>query len=582
MKLIRRTTFNRMKLRLGRLYGRERAEELSERLYMLIGRYGVIPQEGHIHSRKITRWSERDAVLITYGDMVTRAGELPLDTLKQFCDERLKGSINCLHLLPFFPSSSDGGFSVMDYWAVDQQLGTWAQVERISRDYGLMVDIVLNHCSRQGSWFRDYVSGIAPQKDYFQEGDPEADLSMVTRPRPWPLLTPTETSRGLRHVWTTFSEDQVDLNWKSPDVLFEFLDILLTYVSKGARFIRLDAVAFLWKKAGTSCVHLPETHEVVKLMRDVLVTVAPEVVLITETNVPHEENVSYFGRGDEAHMVYQFALPPLLLHGLLRGDSSHLQGWAGALEPAPRQCTFLNFTASHDGIGVRPLEGLVPEGELEWLVAETRKRGGRVSERSLPDGSRRAYELNTTYRDALSDEDDHVAGLRRFICSQTVMLALQGVPALYFQSLVGGKNWNEGADKEDGENRDLNRQRWEWEELASLLDQSESPEGWILTVLLTSLRVRAACPAFHPDAPQEILETAPSLFALKRTSLDGQHGVVCVSNFTGSEVVIAEDWLHRHLPECDAFVDLLTGAALAFKSGEFRLEPYQCCWAVSA
>lgn len=581
MKLIRRSTFNRIKIRLGRLYGRDRAEQLSDRLYMLIGRYGVVPSEGYFHSNELTRWSEKDAMLITYGDMVRRPGERPLETLKHFCDRRLRGALNCVHILPFFPSSSDGGFSVKDYREVDSGLGTWEDIEKISRDYGLMVDLVLNHCSRRSSWFRDYVGGIAPQVDYFLEGDPEADYSRVTRPRPWPLFTPTDTSRGEKHVWTTFSADQVDLNWKSPDVLFEFLDILIYYVSKGARIIRLDAVAFLWKSEGTNCIHLPETHQVVKLLRDVLTTVAPQVILLTETNVPHRENVSYFGRGDEAHMVYQFALPPLLLHGLLRGDSTYLQKWAGSLEPAPDQCTYLNFTASHDGIGVRPLEGLVPESELPWLVAEIRKRGGRVNERSLPDGSTKPYELNTTYRDALSDPEDEEAGLRRFVCSQAVMLALQGVPAVYFHSLVGARNWEEGPDREGGENRDINRRRWDWEELQGALDDHESTHAWVLSVYSSLLRTRCACPAFHPDAPQEILKTAPEVFALLRTSLDGRHRVVCCFNFTKEKTALPEAWVRERLVGKKRFKNLLDGEPLSFQGGEHELGPYECCWVVA-
>ncbi|NIP93643.1 MAG: alpha-amylase, partial [Akkermansiaceae bacterium] len=305
LKLIRRSTFNRMKLRLGRLYGRDRAEELADRIYMLIGRYGVVPRNGGTpmnENRRYLRWSEKDAVLIAYGDMVRRPGESPLKTLKGFCDRRLRGAVNTVHVLPFFPSSSDAGFSIIDYRQVDKALGGWDDLERMARDYGLMVDLVLNHCSRRSSWFRDYVNGIAPHDGYFQEGDPEADHSEVVRPRLTPLLTEVETARGIRHVWNTFSEDQVDLNWRSPDVLFEFLDLLIGYVARGARIVRLDAVAFLWKEPGTRCVHLPQTHEVVKLMRDVLLSVAPNVILLTETNVPHEENISYFGTGDEAHM----------------------------------------------------------------------------------------------------------------------------------------------------------------------------------------------------------------------------------------------------------------------------------------
>jgi len=580
MKLIRRSTFNRMKLRLGRLYGRDKAEELADRMYMLIGRYGVNSPNGGTESAARERWSQRDAVLITYGDMVRREGERPLETLKNFCDRRLRGALNVVHVLPFFPSSSDGGFSVIDYRKVDGELGGWGEIERISRDYGFMADLVLNHCSRKSAWFRDYVNGIAPQAEYFQEGDPEADLSAVVRPRPWPLLSRTATSNGEKHVWTTFSEDQVDLNWKSPDVLFEFLDILLNYVSKGTRMIRLDAVAFLWKEEGTSCIHLPQTHEVVKLMRDVLRTVAPQVILLTETNVPHAENISYFGKGDEAHMVYQFALPPLLLHGLLKGDPGPMQKWARALDDLPKGCTYLNFTASHDGVGVRPLEGLVSREEVEWLVGKVEERGGLVSYRAMPDGSKKPYELNITYRDALSMPEDPPLGLRRFLCSQAVMLSLRGMPAVYFHSVVGETNWVDGPKREGGEKRDINRRRWDWEDLEEKLDDADSDHAWVNNVYTSMLRTRAACAAFHPDGPQEVLTTAGEVFAVMRRSRDGRTRVLCCFNFSAKEVRLPKAVVTGQLGEAERFRNLLSGNDLAFEGEECVLGGYEGAWVV--
>ncbi len=584
MKLIRRSTFNRMKLRLGRLYGRDRAEQLSDRLYMLIGRYGVVPRNGGAsgdEKRYYERWNEKDAVLITYGDIVKRPGHAPLKALKEFCDRRLRGAINTVHVLPFFPSSSDAGFSIIDYRKVDGALGGWEDIERLARDYGLMVDLVLNHCSRKSSWFRDYVNGIAPHDSYFQEGDPAEDHSEVVRPRPWPLFSKTETARGIRHVWTTFSDDQVDLNWRSPDVLFEFLDLLLGYVARGARIVRLDAVAFLWKEPGTRCVHLPQTHEVVKLMRDVLLTVAPHVIVLTETNVPHEENISYFGKRDEAHMVYQFALPPLLLHGLLRNDSTHLQKWARSLGELARETTFLNFTASHDGIGVRPLEALLPAQEVDWLVEQVKARKGLVSYRSMPDGSEKPYELNITYRDAVGIPGHESLGMRRFMCSQCLVMALRGVPAVYFHSIAGGKNWEEGPRREGGENRDINRQRWEWDDLEARLDDPEGDQAWILNVYTGMLRARSLCPAFHPDAPQEILETGGDLFAVVRRSLCGRFKVACFFNFSEGEVAIGRDLVENSLGPADGYRNLLSGPIRFEAEGGYSLGPYECAWIVT-
>ena len=577
MKLIRRTTFSRIKLRLARLYGAEKAEELSDRLYMLIGRYGVQPRDGYEMGADAVNWTEQDVVLIAYGDMISRRGERPLVTLKNFCDRRLRDAVNGVHILPFSPSSSDGGFSVIDYREVDSSMGSWADVQRIGRDYKLMVDLVLNHCSRESDWFKNYVRGIAPYDRYFIEEEPGQEwLKEVTRPRPHDLLSPTETPNGLKHIWTTFSADQVDVNWESPDVLFDFLDILLDYVARGARIVRLDAVAFLWKKKNTTCIHLPETHEVIKLFRDVLRTVAPHVILLTETNVPHEENISYFGEGDEAQMVYNFALPPLLLHALLKGDSQYLQRWASSLGELPEGCSYFNFTASHGGVGVRPLSGLVPDGELDWMIERVQERGGLVSYRSMPDGGKSPYEMNVTYRSALEVPDNPELGARRFICSQAVMLAMAGIPGVYFHSIVGEKNWTEGPQREGGERRDINRRRLSWQEIEEILDDPDCESGWIANVYASLLRVRRACSAFHPDAAQTIVPTEGGLFAILRESVGQERRVFCLFNFSAEKREVDEGWVEECLG-CKPSRNILRRKK-SLDASDWTLGGYECVW----
>ena len=571
MKLIRRKTFDRIHQRLVKLYGVSAAAPLAERLYMLIGRYGVESRIGGGASL----WNEKDVLLIAYGDSVKDGTENPLQTLRRFCNTSLAGAVNTVHILPFNPASSDGGFSVIDYRKVAPELGQWRDIEQLRSNYGLMFDLVLNHCSRSSEWFKNYTNGVAPERDFFIEVDPDEDLSQVTRPRPWPLLTPVETSRGTKHVWTTFSPDQIDVNFASPDVLFEFLDILLMYVDKGARIIRLDAVAFLWKEIGTTCVHHEKTHEVVKLMRDMLAAVAPHVILLTETNVPHAENISYFGNGDEAQMVYNFALPPLLLHGLLRGDSSYLQKWTESLGELPENCTFLNFTACHDGIGVRPISSLVPDEEIDWLVEQTQKRGGRVNMRSMPDGSKSPYELNITYRDALSDPENDRLGMRRFLLSQAIALSFKGMPAVYFHSLMGERTWQEGM--ENGENRDGNRRRWDLEHLEDVIQTGGSGYAYIFGHYTKMLRTRRTVRAFHPDGGQELLPTKPDRFAFLR--LGERETVLCWFNFSSEATVLEESWVKDQLGD-GRFQNLLTGNNLKFENGSEPVNAYSALWLI--
>ncbi len=563
----------RMRTRFNRLYGPNEVEHLLERMVALIGRYGI-GLEGYSSDEL---WNEKTAVLITYGDMVQNEGEPPLQVLKRFVDRHLAGSINTIHILPFYPYSSDDGFSVIDYRVVDPALGVWKDVQETGREFRLMFDLVLNHCSRKSKWFVDYIGNIAPYRDYFIEADPKTDLSAVARPRALPLLTPVHTRHGDTHIWTTFSDDQMDLDFSNPDVLFDFLDILLFYISKGATIIRLDAIAYLWKQVGTSCIHLEQTHEVVKMMHDLLDMVAPEVVLLTETNVPHEENISYFGSGDEAHMVYQFSLPPLLLHGLINNNASYLTHWAASLGKLPKHCTFFNFTASHDGIGVRPLQGIIPDDALGKLADHVRSLGGHVSTKSNSDGTESPYELNITYFDALGDGSESVTDLHiaRFLCSQTVAMELRGVPALYFHSLTATRNYAEGVE-ETGRARTINRRKWNEEELNALLSDPKSSAARVLKICKQRLQLRSQHKEFHPDADQEIIDLGSDWFIVVRKWKNKL--VVCISNFTAEYRELKIDDRLDLLNRADACSDILTGNRYMGEGKVIAFDPYQTVW----
>jgi len=485
-------------------------------------------------------WSEKDQWVICYGDSILDEGTPPLAVLDTFLQSYLGDAISGVHVLPFFPWSSDDGFSVIHYREVNSELGEWAHIQTLASHYDLMADLVLNHVSRESLWFVDYLTGSLPGRDYFIEVDPDTDVSQVTRPRSSPLLVPISTRRGTRHVWATFSEDQIDLNFENPDVLLEFVGILLFYLQQGVRIIRLDAVAFLWKRLGTSCIHLPETHTVVRLLRAIVDEIAPGTLLITETNVPHAENISYFGlerlaKGapDEAHMVYQFALPPLLLHTLTRGEATTLQTWLNSLPVLPEQCTYLNFTASHDGIGVRPLEGLLPDHERDALLELMHRFGGFVSMRSNPDGSDTPYEINITWFEAMrgTRRGPDPWQIARFLCSQAIMLSLQGIPALYIHTLTGTLNDVEGVER-SGRLRSINRRRWQLDELALLLESPSTPTHDVFHALHRLLEQRRQEPCFHPNAPQRVIDTPPELLAIERGPLRNGRRLLALYNVT--------------------------------------------------
>ncbi len=584
MRVVEQSLFERIRGALAQLYGDERLPQLLRRLDLLVGRYGVGGQclDPNAEPSRCRGWDQRDAVLITYGDMVRADGEDPLSTLLGFLEDHIGDAFSILHVLPFFPYSSDDGFAVIDYRTVDPALGGWSHIEGLSEDYRLMADLVINHVSGRSNWFRAYCNGVAPERHYFIEVQPNTDLSAVVRPRTTPLLRAVQTPYGERWIWVTFGNDQVDLDFSNPDVLFEYLDILLFYVHHGVQIIRLDAIAYLWKRIGSNCIHLPETHQVVKLLRALLDMLAPGTLLVSETNVPHDENITYFGAGDEAHMVYQFSLPPLLLHALHTGDAGHLRAWAANLAPPPPGCTFLNFTASHDGIGVRPLEGLLPQAELHRLVAAVEQRGGLVSRRNNPDGSATPYELNITYFDALGVPGDRDASIRRFLCSQTIAMSLQGIPGIYFNSLLGAGNDLIGVEQ-TGRARSINRHKWTDAELGGMLAaDSEHQAAQVLPEYLRRLRLRRAEPAFHPDAPQQVLSLPRGLFGVRRDAADGRK-LWMLANLTNRTTGCAMSRIDRHWQR-GRWRELICGweADGTGLPSRLQLRPHQVVWLVQA
>lgn len=531
------TPAERIKTLLDQLYAPEAAAACSAAIAEKIGQAcsGPIPAQRAL--------DHRDALLIAYADQVQSPGEAPLRTLGAFARAHLCGVVSGVHLLPFYPWSSDDGFSVEDYLAVRPSYGTWEDIDALGRDFDLMFDAVLNHMSARSAWFTDFLRGEPTRADFFVSVEGTPDLSSVIRPRALPLLTDFAASGGVRRIWTTFSADQVDLNYANPAVLLASIDVLLAYAARGARFIRLDAIAFLWKRIGTTCLHLPQTHAIIRLWRAVLDAAAPGVLLITETNVPHSDNISYFGNGsDEAQLVYNFALPPLALHALQTGDATHLTRWARTLAPPSGRATFLNFLASHDGIGLNPARGLLSDAEIDGLVQRTLERGGFISYKHLPDGSEIPYEMNINYLDALTrpvEPEAEARSVERLGVAHAIQCSLQGVPALYFHSLFGSRG-DPAAVAATGIRRRVNRERLGFAALTSELADPGSRRARVFGMLRDQLAQRRAHAAFSPGAPQRVLDLDPRVFALLRgPSAPGGERFCCLHNCSDDLVTVS-------------------------------------------
>lgn len=577
------TTEQQLSKHLEFIYGEEQAEQLTNRILKILERFKA-EHPDLMASNSKDCVSEQDTILITYGDMVQQENQLALQTLAEFLKKHLADDVSTVHILPFYPYSSDDGFAVIDYKQVNPVLGSWDDISKLGNEFRLMFDAVINHISSQSAWFQGFLRGEPDLQEYFTVVEKGTDLSHVFRPRATPLQTPFETTEGEKLVWTTFGIDQIDLNYSNPEVLINVIDILLFYAAHGAEFIRLDAVTYIWKELGTNCINLPRTHRLIQLMRTILDIAAPGVAIITETNVPHKDNVAYFGDGtNEAQMVYNFALPMLTLHAFQTGDVGTLSNWAATLELPSKQATFFNFLAGHDGIGVMPVKDILSQEDLDEVTARVISLGGFVSYKSNEDGSRSAYELNINYLDALRDpqvdQNDAEIVAKRFLASQSIMLAMRGVPGIYFHSLFGSRNWTEGVEQ-TGHHRTINREKLERSQLEKELADPQSLRYHVFNGFRKLLLARISNTAFHPFGEQLILSIDKSVFALLRTSPDGERQVLCLHNVTDKNCEIIIELGSLPIAKTERLIDLFSQQQFSVTDQKLKLAiaPYQVLW----
>ncbi len=579
--------------RLTFLYGQQVAKEYLPKIERIMKVYFAHKTDELIRGEEDfnpeERFTEKDIILITYGDLIRGKDPSPIKTLARFCDTYLEGNINTIHILPFFPYSSDRGFAIVDYETVDPALGTWDDIVSLKPKYKLMFDAVFNHVSSKHKWFQEFLNGNPYYKDFFIAYDSPDELTpeqrkKIFRPRTTDILTRFETIEGPKYVWTTFSADQIDLNYKNPEVLLKIIEVLLMYVQRGADIIRLDAVTFLWHEPGTRCASLPQTHEIVKLFRDVLDVVAPHVALITETNVPHSENVSYFGDGtDEAQMVYNFALPPMILYTFYSEDATRLSQWVSTLEKPSNTTHFFNFLDSHDGIGIMAVRDILKPDEIEFIIQRAKEHGSLISYRKGPSGKDEPYELNITWFSALNREDsgeDIAYQVRRFVASRIIALVLQGVPGIYLHSLIGTQN-DINAVLATNSNREINRSVIDEEAIYRALNDPFSKISRINRELGRLISIRTRQKAFHPNASQKVLFLSPQVFSIYRVAPDDSQRLISLVNISNKSctLTIPLDELGCHEKSWFDIVNevqwLSDGERLIIK-----LLPYEIVWLV--
>lgn len=462
-------------------------------------------------------YSEKDTFLITYADQFIAKNQTPLQALNSFANDDLEGLVNIVHILPFYPWTSDDGFSPIDYKEVEETYGSWQDIEDFPQK--LMVDCVFNHVSSENPYFQQALAGDKKceamfhvvDKETYESQDFQENVNKVVRPRTSPLFTPYSFNGVEKYVWTTFSADQIDTNMENVDMLKYILESFFLYIDKGANYLRVDAVPFFWKELGTNCSHLTKTHKVVQLFRAICDEIKRDLYIVTESNVPHQENVTYWGDStNEAHIIYNFSLAPLLLHGLVNETSAYLNDWAAHVFDIHPDTTFLNFTATHDGIGMRGLEGIVPEKDVEELCQLALKNGGQVGKKRSRDGSEKPYELNITWASIMHDDGlDEETNLRKLVNSQALVMFLPGIGAHYAHNFFGSFNWQEGFE-ESGIARRLNRQKLPYP--LKLSGRSQK----IKSALLKLIELKSQSRLFSPQAGFNILPHHPECFAFER------------------------------------------------------------------
>ena len=543
-------------------------ESLSSHL-LQSGRIGA-----QMHTQPDVPWCNTTCVLICYADSVIDADRTSLPLLQALLDGPLRALSSIVHVLPFWRSSSDGGFAISSHEALEPRFGDWDDLEALSRGRLLMADLVLNHVSASHPWVHQCLQDAEPGRSCILQASPNPCWSQVVRPRSSPLISPLG---GRKQVWTTFGPDQVDLNWQEPEVLRHFARLMQRLFRHGVGWLRLDAVGYVWKEPFTSCIHRPQAHAIVEVLRLLQEEQAPGGAVVTETNVPEEENLSYLRSGREAHLAYNFPLPPLLLEACQSERCDLLNRWLAGWPDLPKGTNLLNFSASHDGVGLRPLEGLMDQPRLHHLLAGCEQRGGLISHRRLSDGSEAPYEINISWWSAMADagRDPGRWQQERFLLSQRFKLALPGVPAFYLPALPAAPN-DTSRFHASGHRRDLNRPQFNAKALELQLQDPGQAASSNIAQLQFAMEQRAKLPALDPDSPMRVLSGERSDLVILERGL-GAARLWAIHNFsaTRQSLVLASLWGASSPPQ---WIDHLNPVGAVTTERQLQLEPFGVYW----
>ncbi len=489
--------------------------------------------------------------LIAYADRL--GGTIP--ALAELLDGPLEGIFGGIHLLPFFVpfDGADHGFDPIDHTTVDPRLGSWEDVARLARRYAVTADLIVNHISADSVEFRDFLEHGAASpyatmfhflSSVFPDGATEDELLRIYRPRPGLPLTPVRLADGSRRLaWTTFTARQIDLDVDDPRTSAYLEGIAATFAEHGVSTVRLDAVGYAVKTPGTSCFMTPATLAFIgRLQRDLH---RRGLRVLVEVHAHHARQIEV---AQVADLVYDFALPPLVLWMLADGDASPLRNW---LALRPRNAVTVLDT--HDGIGVIDVgpddvdpstPGLLSPDQIsalvEWIHANT--RGASRQATGARAGNVDVYQVNTTFYDAVGRSDTH------YLTARAIQLFTPGIPQIYYVGLLAGEN-DLALMRWTGVGRDINRRSYDRSEVETALGRP------VVQDLLALIRFRNRFPAF--TGSWTLGEGTEEL--TMRWDGSGTSAELRVDAAAGSFVVEIDDGARRSTATCPAdlaeFVD---------------------------
>lgn len=521
------------------LYGEKEAKKIYPELEKIVIKYLKKIKKGKKKYQN-EYFSEKDVILIVYGDNIKNKKEPTLKTLSGFLG-KIKKYINIVHIIGLFLYSSDRGFSIIDFKKINPRFGKFSHLKKIEKNFKLLIDFVCNHISSKSDWYKKFAKGDKEYQNFFICFDklPEKEkIECVFRPRTTPLLVKRNLAIGRKWLWRTFCHDQIDLNYQNPKVLLKMIDVFLFYVERGAKLIRLDAIGYIWKKLGTTCFLTKESHVFIQLLRNILDIVSPDTLLIAEVNIGIKENLTYLGKKEkEAQLIYNFTLAPLVLYSFYKENTKKLINSLNLFDFTSKSKNIINILDCHDGISVVGAKDVLSQKEIKFLEKEILKRNGKINYKKEKN-KKTPYEFNITWWSAIEEKkESEILNIKKYIASRGIQFSLKGIPAIYFLGLFGIENCISCYEKTK-KTRDINRKRFTENKIKKFLLEQKMKENKVFYEILRLLKYRNKEKAFHPAGEQIPLFLNKKLFSIIRISPNKKEKILVIINISRDNIKI--------------------------------------------